>query len=653
MRSLTILLLSLAAIIQAQYQPVPNEPCKPLGAMAARMAMLERASLRSHGYNYDVHFYGLDLQINPTTEIITGTVQVGFTAETAMDEMRLDLDNSMELDSLGGAALSAQHAENELTIFLDQTFQPGDTAFILIHYSGHPVESGFQAFAFDTQGGVPMISTLSEPYGARTWWPCKDIPTDKADSVDINITVPEAYIAVANGLLVNEVDLGNGWRRFEWQHRYPVTTYLISLAITNYTYWTDTYHFADGDSMPLEYWVYPSNDTETVRTRWRRTAAALDAYNAAYGKYPFAREKYGMAEFEWGGAMEHQTCSSMGSSGENTIVHELAHQWWGDLVTCANFHHIWINEGFATYSEALYWGSVYGEDAYHEHMATKDMDYYGSIYRSDTTNVWSIFNYIVYGKGAWVLHMLRHVVGEETFFDILAEYRSQYAFSHAATEDFQAVAEQVYGESLEWFFEPWIYGTGRPNYRWWWTQGDMDSTGMYSLTIHIDQTQVESTGTFFPMPVDIRLISAELDTTFKVWNAEEDQTLQLHLPFTLTDVELDPGNWILKTAQEVVAIDPGTGPDDFNLAKAYPNPFNSGTTLSYSVQDGFKGQLMILDLRGRLVQIWQVEHQQAGQYRVHWNARDRGGAPVSSGIYLIRLMDPTGKAHTRKVTLLK
>ena len=468
---LSILLMSTSI---AQVYEDTNMPCKPISEMAAHYNYLAKASQRADIFDFDVHYYNIELDINIDTEIIYGNVEIHIISEVDnLESIQLDFTSGMTVDAVTLNGANFNHFSDLLSITLDGSYNVDESLVVGIQYHGHPLQGGFQAFAFGHQNNdparPPMISTLSEPYGARSWWPCKDVPTDKADSVRISVTTDAAYDAVANGLLIAENDNFDGTKTTVWKHKYPITTYLVSIAITDYTYWTEMHHFADGDSMPLEYWMYPASATADIVDRWNRTADMIDIFGEYFGKYPFAEEKYGMAQFQWGGAMEHQTCSSMGSYGENTIAHELAHQWWGNLVTCSNFHHIWINEGFATYSEALYWGAKNGDAAYHAHMALKNNDAGGSVYRPDTSTVGNIFSWNhVYQKGAWVLHMLRHVIQDEAFFNSFLEFREMFQYSHASTEDFQGVAESQYGESLEWFFDQWIYGSGKPHYRWWW-----------------------------------------------------------------------------------------------------------------------------------------------------------------------------------------
>ncbi len=646
----SILLLSTAV---AQVYENTNVPCKPLAEMAGHYDRMAKAALRADVWDWDVHYYNLDLDIDIETEIVTGKVEIYFTPKTPdLESIQLDLSSILSVDSIYMNGAVFNHASDILSITLDGIYAIDEPVVVGVAYHGHPMESGFQAFKFGTQSGIPMISTLSEPYGARTWWPCKDVPTDKADSVRISIKVDETYTAVANGLLTSEVDNSDGTKTWIWEHKYPVTTYLISLAITEYKYWTETYHFAEGDSMPLEYWMYPSYATNDNIDRWNLTANMIGIFSEAYGKYPYSEEKYGMAQFSWGGAMEHQTCSSMGSSSENTIAHELAHQWWGDMVTCSNFHHIWINEGFATYSEALYWGEKIDDNAYHAHMASKDMNYSGSIYRSDTSSVWSIFDYIVYGKGAWTLHMLRHVIGDENFFETLAQYRAAFLYSHASTEDFQGVAEVVWGQDLEWFFDQWIYGIGRPSYRWWWSANGPDEFGNSQVTVHVDQIQSSSLPTF-KMPIDLSFSDGSNEVNMMIWDSLRAQDFNITLNFLPTELTFDENEWILKSASQIANVDGGYYPESFKLLSAYPNPFNSEVNIPYATGANFNGSLSIYDLRGREVYSMSLHHETASVHEFQWNGKDNQGISLGSGLYIIQLTSLGHGSFSQKLSILK
>jgi len=642
----------------AQVNGDIDGPCKPISEMMAHYNMLSKASQRADIFDYDVHYYDIDLDINIETEIVTGSVDVYILPEVDnLESIQLDFASGMTVDAITGNGATFNHFSDLVSIALNGSYNIGESLVVGIEFHGHPQQGGFQAFAFGNQygdsNGPPMISTLSEPYGARSWWPCKDVPTDKADSVRISLTTDGAYTAVANGMLVEEIQNIDGTKTTIWEHKYPITTYLVSLAITDYTYWTEMHHFADGDSMPLEYWMYPSSATEPIVERWNRTANMIDIFSNYYGKYPFSKEKYGMAQFEWGGAMEHQTCSSMGSYGENTIAHELAHQWWGNLVTCSNFHHIWINEGFATYSEALYWGAVNGEDAYHAHMASKVNDVNSSVYRPDTSSVGGIFSYsMVYQKGAWVLHMLRHVLGDEIFFQSLLAYRDEYQFRTASTEDFQGVVEEVWGQDLEWFFDQWIYGIGRPSYRWWWTASEVDDSGNSQVIVHIDQIQSSSLP-IFKMPIDLTFSDGNNEMNTVIWDSLRAQDFNLVLDFVPTTLTFDQDNWVLKSANQVAGVEDGFLPGNLKLLAAYPNPFNGEVNIPYATGANFNGSLSIYDLRGREVYSMSLYHETAFVHEFQWNGKDNQGISLGSGLYIIQLTSLGYGSFSQKLSILK
>ncbi|NQV50285.1 MAG: T9SS type A sorting domain-containing protein [Candidatus Marinimicrobia bacterium] len=660
MRLFKILIgISILTSTYAQEFEDTTLPCKPLSEMAGHYDRLAKAAQRADVWDFDVHYYDIKIKVNADTEIIHGNVEVHLTSTIAnLETIQLDFTSELTVDSIFLNGATYNHFSNILSISLDGSYDYGEDIAIGISYHGHPLITGFQAFKFGYQGNnnsrPRMISTLSEPYGARSWWPCKDVPTDKADSVRISITADTAYTAVANGLLISETSNLNGTKTSVWEHKYPITTYLVFLSITDYNSWTEIHHFADGDSMPLEYWMYPDDATPTNISRWNLTSNMINIFSEFYGKYPFSQEKYGMAQFGWGGAMEHQTCSSMGSSAENTIAHELAHQWWGDLVTCSNFHHIWLNEGFATYSEALYWGAKNGESAYHAHMALKMNNASGSIFRPDTSSVGAIFSTsLVYSKAAWVLHMLRHTVGDETFFESLLAYRDSYQFRHASTEDFQTVVETVSGQDLEWFFDQWIYGGGKPDYHWWWNASEPDVFGKSQIVVHIDQIQ-ESEFPTFKMPIDLNFSSDIHDTTVVVWDSLRIQDFTFQLDFEPTTLAFDEPAWIFKSAAQISGVDDrGLQPGDFFLLEAYPNPFNGEINIPYVLADHFEGQIKLFDLKGTEVYSQNISHKQPGYYELKWQAVNSQGLGLSSGIYIAQIQSTDGLAISQKITLLK
>lgn len=500
---------------------------------------------------FDAKYYKLDLTLNDTTQIVSGSVYM-YAQALVGGFINLELnffDNpSMYIDSIktNSTSLAFSWYSDIIHITLDRSYnqEPFD---VTVYYHGHPLEGGLQSFDWSTHGSpsVPVISTLSEPYFAQAWWPCKDLPRDKADSADINITVRSDLYVASNGLLREIVDHGST-KTYKWHEKYPITTYLIMLATTNYSIFNNWYHTLSGDSIPVIYYVYPEYLSQAQST-YPVTPSMIQFFAQTFGEYPWEQEKYGMAHFTWGGAMEHQTCTSILYSwyADWVICHELSHQWWGDYITCHNWHHIWLNEGFASYCEALWAEHLYGIGNYHTYMASMKYTSGGTIFIQDTTDAWTIFGSIVYDKGAWVLHMLRHVVGDSTFFDILRAYYSEFPYGVAMTEDFQGVCEQVSGMDLDYFFQEWIYGTYYPKYRFSWISQSAGS-GYYDVYLHIDQTQT-TPPTYFTMPVDVTITAGGLDTTIVVFNDPRHKDFQFRVYGSPSNLRLDKDEWILRT----------------------------------------------------------------------------------------------------------
>jgi aminopeptidase N len=547
-----LLLLWTAPALWAQGtgpEDIADELARAKARIYKLMIEAEQEATPNQG-SYDVTYYGLDLEFDTTLDIVSGTVEVRAKVTAAeIDSLELNLKDNMNVSAAtaGGGATAFSHAADILTIYLDRTYLQDEMVTVSVTYAGDP--SG-DAFAFDSRSGQPMIWSLSEPFGARTWWPCKDLPGDKADSVDVKFTVPEGMIAASNGLLVSSWTAG-GKTTYWWHESYPITTYLVSIAAYAYTTFSDYYVYSPTDSMEIQFYVYPDHYSY-VQDNYAKTKTMIAAYASMFGEYPFLNEKYGHAEFQWGGGMEHQTITSLGGWGESLIAHELGHMWWGDMITCADFHHVWLNEGFATYCEALWNDWAYGRAAYKQDMEYAKYFGPGTVYCPDVSDFNRIFNGgLSYNKGSWVLHMLRHVVGDETFFDILHAYYADpdYQYGTATTEDFQSVCESVSGMDLSDFFHQWIYEEYYPDYYYTWNWSE--NGGLYDIELTIEQLQ---TNTVFKMPIDITITSvADVETTIVVGDSLGVQSFTLTVDGQPKDLELDKDDWILKQVEAPMA----------------------------------------------------------------------------------------------------
>ena len=499
---------------------------------------------------YDVMYYSLDLSIDPVSETISGAVELRGTVTAAfLSTVDVDLDDNMVVSAVtyAGGTLAFTHPEDLLVVTLGRAYTQGEVFSFTVHYSGSP-DPEYGAFGFDSHAGQPMVWSLSEAFGARSWWPCKDVPSDKADSVDVRITVPEALIVASNGTLVSETDNG-ATKTYYWRERYPISTYLVSVAIHPYTVYSDWYRYSPTDSMEIKFFVFPDHYS-SVQPTYSMTKDMIAVFANLFGEYPFIDEKYGHAEFNWGGGMEHQTITSLGAWSEYLIVHELAHQWWGDMVTCDDFHHIWLNEGFATYSEALWSEATYGVAQYHEDMENAKYFGPGTIYVPNTNDWNRIFHTgLSYNKGSWVLHMLRRVVGDADFFQILRTYYAdpRYQYGTATTEQFRDLCEGVSGVELDWFFHEWIYEELYPMYAYDWLPSP--NGGLYDVTLTIRQLQ---TNHVFTMPIDVTVTTTAGDTTLVVFNDLAEQEFTLTVEGEPLGVALDKDQWILRTIEEPI-----------------------------------------------------------------------------------------------------
>jgi len=615
----------------------------------------DMSTLTENQDKLDISYYRIELDIDFGSESISGSVLIqGSVGMDHPDSLEFDLLNNMVVDTVkfNGQVTTFNHQDHLIKIPAPLVVIPEGYSFsVNIKYHGTPEYCGASGFKFDEHLGVDHVWTLSEAYCARSWWPCKDDPSDKADSVDIIITVPSApdFIVASNGTLQSMIQTGDK-KIYHWKENYPITTYLVSLAIYPYTVWYDQYiSQLSNDTMAIEHYVFPDRFDDSY-SNYLLTKDMLVLFSDLFGEYPFINEKYGHADFGWGGGMEHQTLTSMGGYSQNLIAHEVGHQWWGNLITCKTFHDIWLNEGFARYCQALWWEHQNGEEAYFSFM--NDHAYYGggTIYVEYPLNNSAIFNSsLSYNKASWVLHMLRHIVGDNTFFQILKEYgaNDSLAYNAAATSDFKNICENVSGIELDEFFEQWIFGDYHPHYQLsWWSEPE----GVYK--IKIDQTQ--STG-YFTMPIDITLIGSQgvlaIDTTIVFNNSGPSEVYELSgLEFLVENVVLDPKGWILKEVSYTTAGLNNIIAKNISISKAYPNPFNSSIKLDYYIDYDLGDMdiiIDILDISGRRVQTLINKRKSAGFHSIFWNSKNN-----ATGIYFIQL-SAGSYINTQKIVLLK
>jgi aminopeptidase N len=518
----------------------------------------------------DVQHYRLEFELRPDSRILSGSTTM--TVESRIDGLssfRFWLNSSMAISSVrvDGRVVDWQRLDaTRVDVELDNAIDEAQTFELEVAYSGTPAPYWF----FSENEDGPVISTLSQPWYASDWWATKEDNTDKATG-ELLVTVPAELTVVANGVLVDEDALSGGRRRYHWSTDYPTSPYLFAFAASRYNTLSETYVF-DGGSMPVDFYLYPHRDNAGNREGWRLVLTMIEVFEQLYGPYPFRDEKYALYNFPFGGGMEHQTATGQGGNwafSAPLTSHEVAHQWWGDMVTCASWNDIWLNEGFATYSTALWYEFENGSSdpqarrAYMESRRPQNLA--GSIYVYDTSDPERIFSRdLTYSKAAWVVHMLRGVVGDEDFFETLAEYRKAHEYEAAETEDLRVVAEAVWGGDLEWFFHQWVYGGGAPAYAYGWQEHEID--GRRYLEVMIDQGQQEEV---FRMPIDLRYDEGGQEQRHTVWNGARREHHLIPVAGPVDDVRLDPDEWILTRSKstrsfvdgppKIVRVDPPPG----------------------------------------------------------------------------------------------
>ena len=576
---------------EACHEEGKDVVCGRYQATVARLLAADQAALAEADTDSDVTHCRLDVALDPATRIVSGTNAVTAMSRTnGLATFTLDLRDNMIVDgvTMGAAAVSFTRPGHTIEIALDRPYHAGESFEVVVAYHGSPQNLGYGSFTWNTHGSpaTAIVSTLSEPWYAHTWWPCKDSLGDKF-TAEIWVTVPGGLVVASNGLLQGTDAMSGGRVRYRWHETYPIAAYLVSLAATNYVTWTEYYDHAGG-SMPVQFFAYPESEA-AVRSGTADLITQIATYSRAdvFGEYPFVNEKYGIAQFPWSGGMEHQTITSQGVFSSWLNVHELAHQWWGDMITCATWHDIWLNEGFATWAEAVYQekrpGGTLGD--YQSWMRNNrwPSDSSGTVYVTDATSLSALFSSnTVYRKGAWVLHMLRRVLGDETMFAVLAAYRAAFEGGSATTADFRAVAEAVSGRDLAWFFSEWVYGSGAPSYQWGWRQEQIGSQRYVRL--HIQQFQTAYP--VFTMPIDITITTGAGVETRSVWNQAAWQWYLLPVDAVVTNVQFDRDYWILRNASNAVPYVDGppklvaTGPaPGAILARA---PATSSISLGFS-----------------------------------------------------------------------
>jgi aminopeptidase N len=653
--------LSLAfASARAADAPVPATERWPHAADVEKgaLAALFRTTLAADGAgkvavtsaDYGVDTCRLALDVDVAAKRVRGVMAMRLRAvATQLSRVVLDLTDSLTVDSVrtdrGPAAFS--HAGDTLAVNLGFTLVKGQTARVTVWYSGRPAADYDFGLTWkihhyntpDPADDGPLVSSLSEPEYAHYWWPCKDRPDDKFIS-EVTVTVPAGLVAVSNGTLYrSETPPGLPWI-WEWRSAHPIAAYLVAVSVSDYVTFGETCVTEASGPIPLQNWVFPA-DRARAEIDFAPLCGMLDFLEQRCGAWPFPGEKYGHAEFMWGGAMENQTCTSYGNmllTGYNyydtIMLHELAHQWFGDSVTPRAWADVWLNEGFATYAEAL-WAEHGGGAADYHAFLNSHRSYTDWTGESTVYDPFPIFpGRVIYDKGAWILHMLRGRMGDAAFADLLRAWATGATRlrGHGDTAEFIALAETYAGQPLDAFFTPWLETDQVP--RLLWREEALDGAGGPGTTLRLTLAQTQPV--LFDNVYPVRVTTTAGVQTVRARLAARETEFTFALAGALLSVELDPEHWVCWRA----AAAPLGG---IGITGIYPNPapatMEGPVSMTFRLAEPAEVTLRVFDLRGRLVaeRGFGARAPLLADDVVTWDGRDDAGRRAAAGVYWAQL----------------
>ncbi|MEO6133774.1 MAG: M1 family aminopeptidase [Ginsengibacter sp.] len=590
--------------------------------------------------DFDMKYFRCEWETDPAVRYIKGKVTSYFVMLKTSGSISFDLADALHVDSITNnqQSLSFTQDNNHLLINFNQQKASGNFDSVSIYYQGVPPNGGFGSFVNSLHAGIPVMWTLSEPYGSQDWWPCKNGLDDKADSIDVYITAPAQYSAVSNGLRQSITVSGANATTY-WKHRYPIASYLICMAVTNYSEFKNYVQIGSTDLL-MQTFCYPES-LGLFQQQTPLVLASMQYFSSLFGPYPFIKEKYGHVQFGWGGGQEHQTSTFLIRPDEALMSHELAHQWFGDKVTCASWQHIWLNEGFATHLASMDWEKKYPLTV----LATRKSEINsitslpgGSVFVYDTTLVNRIFNSrLTYTKGSHVLYMLRWILGDSVFIKGANEYLndSSLRYGFATTSDLQRNLQKVSGQKLDSFFKNWIYGEGYPSYSVKWSQ-----IGNDYVRIKMDEITSHPSVSFFALPVALQFKNASQEKTIIVDNKFNGEIFLKNIGFVADTVIIDPEYWLItrnNTSQKIVDNNAGK-----NRVQVFPTPFMNKLFVYLQNFNQASGSIKMYDASGRLVYKDALNIQGS-------MIKEINSEKLIKGIYFIKIETSDGFKISRKV----
>ena len=536
-------------------------------AGAQQVDWSKKAIQSERSRTYDALHYRVVIRLDLDQKSFDGETTVSLTSlRDGLEAVVLDAEEFTvaKVVSDWGEPLTFEQSPKELTVHMPRPLKIGETRSFTCYYRGKDPKVGLR-FMPATANNPALVFSDSWPDHVHHWFPCFDYPNDKVTD-EIIATVKSGLKVAANGRLVSVVDDPSaGTVTYDWSQDLPHSTYLIFLAAAPYVVVHDAYK-----SLPVDYWVYP-DDAKKAGPTYGKTPKMIEFFNRTFG-YDYPWQKYDQISVPSGGGAESTSATAMTQSimvdekqerdfpAIGIVSHELAHQWWGDLITLRSWAHTWMNESFGTYADYLYWRYEKGDDegavnlqgklnAYLREAKTR---YVRPIVTDHYDQPGDMFDSHTYPKGALVLHMLRHLVGDEQFFRILNRFLHAYAFQPVDTNDFIRTVKTVTGQNLDWFFDQWLFKPGHPVFE---VRSDWDPARQV-ITLKVAQVQDYTRGIpVFRMPVTIGVTTAKGHTTHTLWIREKDEAFELPAAGKPLLVRFDEGNVLIKELNFPKGID--------------------------------------------------------------------------------------------------
>lgn len=588
--------------------------------------------------DYEPLSYRLEMNLNPYESAFSGTTTVHFNTTADLSLFKINANQNLQIQSItyhDNPISTYSRTGDVLNIPLPELIPENTLDSVSISFSGDASTS--TGLTLGEHANVPVIETIAEPWHGSSWWVCKDDLIDKVNKMDIYVTHPTEFKVASNGLLQSVEAAGNGMSVTHWQHNYPIPVYLVGIALTNYAEYNNSVEIG-GTTIPIINYLYPETMSNWT-SQLDQVPEHMLVLSEMFGEYPYKNEKYGHAQWNRNGGMEHSTMSFVGKFTFNLVVHELAHMWFGNKVTCATWHDIWINEGFADYCTGLLTEYYYGEQDFidwkTDRRETITVQYDGSVYNPDAESESRTFNSrLTYKKGSMVVHLIRYMLNDdELFFQTLKNFLDypDFSWGYADTESLRAFLEAETNTDWGDYFHDWIYGEGHPV---------MDihvnkSFGSNEVTVNIQQSGSHSSVPFFHMPFEIEFRGSAGQKTVKRFDLNNAQQ-----SFLVSDLNFSVDSFVPNPGSDIVCVISSAVLNTEEMSaesglKIYPNPVRKLLNVESSeVID----QIMLFDASGRLIE----------QYSdVHQNKIQLPTQKLSKGVYLIQV-HTQAQLHTKK-----